>query len=316
MWPAVQTFKPSTTSSAGAGSAPTRPSSSTSTTRPSATSSDGRRSRPAPTSTPPCRRRPKAFPAWRDTPVNARAQVLYRFKALLEAALRGDGAHRHHRARQDARRGARQRPARHRVRRGGVRRAVADAGLRPRGHLARDRLPRRAPAARRLRRDRAVQLSGDGADVVPAVRGRHRQHLHPEAVGAGAAVAAQDGGPARAVRPAAGRRQPRQRRPRRRRTRSAITRAFAPCRSSARRRSRKHVYQRGDARRQARAGARRREELRRRHAGRELRSVDRHHHRIVLRLRGRAMPGRQHARAGRRARTPRRAIGWSSRRGR
>jgi len=26
----------------------------------------------------------KAFPAWRDTPVNARAQVLYRFKALLE----------------------------------------------------------------------------------------------------------------------------------------------------------------------------------------------------------------------------------------
>src|SRR5262245_61747587 len=25
-----------------------------------------------------------AFPAWRDTPVNARAQVLYRFKALLE----------------------------------------------------------------------------------------------------------------------------------------------------------------------------------------------------------------------------------------
>src|SRR5262249_50542946 len=26
----------------------------------------------------------KAFPAWRDTPVNARAQVLYKFKALLE----------------------------------------------------------------------------------------------------------------------------------------------------------------------------------------------------------------------------------------
>src|SRR5215470_1472585 len=26
----------------------------------------------------------RAFPAWRDTPVNARAQVLYRFKALLE----------------------------------------------------------------------------------------------------------------------------------------------------------------------------------------------------------------------------------------
>src|SRR5262245_20907233 len=26
----------------------------------------------------------RAFPAWRDTPINARAQVLYRFKAKLE----------------------------------------------------------------------------------------------------------------------------------------------------------------------------------------------------------------------------------------
>src|SRR5262245_21383429 len=26
----------------------------------------------------------RAFPSWRDTPVNTRAQVLYRFKALLE----------------------------------------------------------------------------------------------------------------------------------------------------------------------------------------------------------------------------------------
>src|SRR3954453_1093424 len=26
----------------------------------------------------------RAFPSWRDTPVNARAQVLYKFKALLE----------------------------------------------------------------------------------------------------------------------------------------------------------------------------------------------------------------------------------------
>ena len=31
-----------------------------------------------------CRPPTEAFPAWRDTPVNARAQVLYRFKALLE----------------------------------------------------------------------------------------------------------------------------------------------------------------------------------------------------------------------------------------
>ena len=40
------------------------------------------------------------------------------------------------------------------------------------------------------------------------------------------------------------------------------------------------------ARGQARAGARRREELRRRHAGRRFRPLDRHHLRVVLRLRG------------------------------
>ena len=153
-------------------------------------------------------------------------------------ALRGDGAHRHHRARQNARRGTRQRPARHRVRRGGVRRAFADAGLWPGRHLARDRLPCRAPAARRLRRYRAFQLSGDGADVVSAVCDCHRQHLRPEAVRAGPAFAAQDGGPARAAATchpasstsstaAATSSMP-----------SAITRVFAPCRSSARRRLR------------------------------------------------------------------------------
>ena len=31
-----------------------------------------------------CRRRRRRFPAWRDTPVNARAQYLYKFKALCE----------------------------------------------------------------------------------------------------------------------------------------------------------------------------------------------------------------------------------------
>ena len=54
------------------------------------------------------------------------------------------------------------------------------------------------------------------------------------------------------------------------------------------------------ARRQARAGARRREELHRRHARRRLRSQHSGDHRVVLRLRGRALPGRQRAAAGRR----------------
>ena len=55
-------------------------------------------------------------------------------QGAARAALRGAGAHRDDRARQDARRGARQRPPRHRVRRGGVRRAVADAGRGARRH--------------------------------------------------------------------------------------------------------------------------------------------------------------------------------------
>ncbi len=232
-------------------------------------------------------------------------------QGAARAALRGAGAHRHDRARQDARRGARQRAPRHRVRRGGVRRAVADAGRCARGHRARHRLPRRAPAARRLRRHRAVQLPGDGADVVPAVRHRHRQHVRAEAVGAGAAVAAQDGRPARAVRPAARRRQPRQRRHATSSTRSAITRAFAPSRSSGSTPVAKHVYQRAT------------------HAGKRVQALGGAKNFVVVmpdadldRSMGiisesfygcageRCLAG-QHARAGRRASMARRAIAWS-----
>ena len=184
-------------------------------------------------------RRPRRrFPAWRDTPVNARAQVLYKFKALLEQHFEELAriVTTEHGKTLDEARGS--------VRRGiecvevacGAPSLMQGFGLEDISagidcHVVRQPLGV-------VRRDRAVQFSGDGADVVPAVRDRHRQHVRPEAVRAGAAVAAQDGGPAAAVRPAAGRRQHRQRRPRRRRTRSAITRAFAPCRSSARRRSR------------------------------------------------------------------------------
>ena len=106
----------------------------------------------APMSTPPCRRRRSAFPAWRDTPVErARAGPL-QVQGAARSSISRSWRARHDRARQDARRVARQRAPRHRVRRSRVRRAVADAGLRPRGHLARHRLPRRAPAARRRAR--------------------------------------------------------------------------------------------------------------------------------------------------------------------
>ena len=63
-----------------------------------------------------------------------------------------------------------------------------------------------------------------------------RQHVHPQAVRAGAALAAADVRAARAVRPAAGRRQPGQRRQGGRRGDLRSSRASAPCRSSARRR--------------------------------------------------------------------------------
>ena len=156
-----------------------------------------------------------------------------------------------------------------------------------------------AAADRRHRGDRAVQLPGDGAAVVPALRGGLRQHLHRQAVRAGAALAAADVPAARAVRPAARRRQPGQRRPRGRRS------DLRPSRDQGR------VVRRLDAggaarlparhpRRQALPGARRRQELHHRDAGRGSRSQHPDHHRVVLRLRRRALPGRQRAAAGRR----------------
>ena len=96
----------------------------------------------------------------------------------------------------------------------------------------------RAPAGRRLRGDRAVQLPGDGAVLVPAVRDRLRQHVRAQALRAGPADAADRvRGPrrARACRRAsstsstAGARSSRG---------SSSTRASTPSRSSARLRSR------------------------------------------------------------------------------
>ena len=69
---------------------------------------------------------------WSETPVVLRARAIFRFVELLEEHVEEYGAHGHDRARQDARRIARQRAARHRMRRGRLRRAVDDDGLRPR----------------------------------------------------------------------------------------------------------------------------------------------------------------------------------------
>ena len=110
----------------------------------------------------------RAFPSWRDTPVNTRAQVLYRFKALLEQHF--DDLARivttEHGKTLDEARGS--------VRRGiecvevacGAPSLMQGSGLED--IAERDRLPRRAPATRRVCGHCAVQLSRDGADVVPA----------------------------------------------------------------------------------------------------------------------------------------------------
>ena len=73
-----------------------------------------------------------------------------------------------------------------------------------------------AAAGRRRRRDHPVQLPGDDPALVPALRDRLREHVHPQAVGARPAHAAADRRADRRDRPDPGRRrQHRPRRPRR-----------------------------------------------------------------------------------------------------
>ena len=153
---------------------------------------------------------------------------------------------------------------------------------------------------------------GDGAAVVPAVRHRHRGNTFVLKPSEQVPLSQQrDVRAARAVRSAARRREPRQRRHARSSRRSAIIRHP---RGVVRRidAGRAGGLSARHARRQARAGARRRQELHHRDARRRSRSRDRDHHRVVLWLRGRALPGRQRARAGRRRASARRAIGSST----
>ena len=116
----------------------------------------------------------RAFPAWRDTPVNTRAQVLFRFKALLErdfADLARTVTTEHGKTLDEAR--------------GSVRRGIecvevaCGAPSLMMGQALEDIAAGidchvDPPADGRVRGDRAVQLPGDGAAVVPAVRHRHR----------------------------------------------------------------------------------------------------------------------------------------------
>ncbi len=201
-------------------------------------------------------------PRARDVPLQGAAR----------GALRGAGPAGHDRARQDAGRVARQRAARHRVRRGGLRRAVAADGLRPRERRARHRLHGRcgsrsasAPRSRRSTFPAMVPLwflpfavaCGNTFVLKPSEQVPLSQPRMFELLAA--------------VRPAAGRRQPRERRPGGRRgdLRSPGHPGRVVRRLDAGRAARLPARH---ARRQARPGARRREELHRRDARRRPRS--------------------------------------------
>ena len=155
-----------------------------------------------------------ALPEWRAVSTIARARKLFELRERLVARQRGAGAVGDDRDGQDDRRRPRRGGADDRDGRGRVRDPDDDAGPDPGGRLAQHRRRDDPPAGRGVRGDRAVQLPGDGAVLVPAVRDRVREHVRAQAVRAGAADPADRVRGARRARAAAGRGEPRQRRAR------------------------------------------------------------------------------------------------------
>ena len=168
-----------------------------------------------------------------------------------------------------------------------------------------------APAGRRLRGHHAVQLSGDGADVDVSGRARLRQHVHPQAVGArpddepAHGRAAARGWSSRRRLQRRSRRQGGGRRdPRPSGHQGGVLRRIDADRAL-------HLRDRNPPR-QARAGARRRQESRRRDARCRSRVRRRRADRRRLRLRGRALHGGIGRGRGRRRRAIRCATRWRS----
>ena len=91
---------------------------------------------------------------------------------------------RHRRHGQDAGGCQRRGRPRHRVGRVGRRHPPSAQGREPRGGRVRHRRRAGAPAGRCGRRDHALQLPGDDPALVPALRGRLRERVHPQALGA------------------------------------------------------------------------------------------------------------------------------------
>ena len=131
-----------------------------------------------------------AFWEWRSTPPIVRARYMFKIKALLDKHYEEIARITDAGARQGHRRGPRRDPQGHREHRDGGRHHLHDDGLQPRGRRrAQHRRDGRAPAARRLRRHRPLQLPRHGAVLVLALRRGHRQHLHHQGLRADAAHA-------------------------------------------------------------------------------------------------------------------------------
>ena len=252
-----------------------------------------------------------AFPAWRDANVRERAQVMFRFKRLLEEEIdelaRGISAEN----------GKTFGEAKAEVMKGievvefATRAAAHRAGA-DRRSLGRHRLHDDAGADRRRRFGDAVQLPGDGAAVDDPDGAHGRQRHDPQAVGAGADHRAPPGAPARAGGPSGRRLQCRPRRPRR--GRGDPRPAGDPCRLVRRLDpGRPRGLPPRNRARQARAGARRGQEPPDRDARRRPRRDREGDPRGRDRLRRSALHGGERASRGRRHRADARASGGARR---
>ena len=201
----------------------------------------------------------EAFASWRRTSLSKRADLMFRIREAIhehraDIARLITRAARQGALRRDGRGGPRTRE--HRVRH---RCAAPAEGWVHRASLDRRRRVLDPPAAGRRRRHHAVQLPGDGAHVDVRERDRLREHVHPEAEREGPGRLALRGRAAEGSRPArrclqrgAGRQGRRGPAPRAPRHRGGVVRRLDPDREV-------HLRDR-HREREARAGARRREE--------------------------------------------------------